>query len=131
MNPDTLLYRMVSPSWIQRGIATSQTFKPTRKDNGRLSVYDGDQITPQDAYEHYTGSPPGLGQTAVGVLAVAVAECESLNLTVKLDGDPIPAHAIIDFTALSRRNTNRAADELKQIANARGWQHRPNPNPPP
>ena len=127
MNSDTLLYRMAHPSWMRDGIPTSQTFKPTRKDNRRLSVYDGDQITPQDAYEHYTGSPSGLGQNAVGVLAVAVAECESLNLTVKLDGDPIPAHALIDFAALSRRNINRAADELKQIATARGWQHRPNP----
>ena len=129
MNSDTLLYRMVHPSWMRDGIPTSQTFKPTRKDNRRLSVYDGDQITPQDAYEHYTGSLPGLGQNAVGVLAVAVAECESLNLAVKLDGDPIPAHALIDFATLSRRNINRAADELKQIANARGWQHRPNPPP--
>ena len=127
MNSDTLLYRMVSPSWIQCGIATSQTFKPTRKDNGRLSVYDGDQISPQDAYEYFTNPPPGLGQRAVGVLAVAVAECESLNLTVTLDGDPIPAHAVIDFTTLSRRDINRAADELKGIANARGWQYRPNP----
>ena len=101
MNSDTLLYRMVSPSWIQHGIATSQTFKPTRKDNGRLSVYDGDQISPQDAYEYFTNPPPGLGQRAVGVLAVAVAECESLNLTVTLDGDPIPAHAVIDFTTLA------------------------------
>ena len=127
MNSDTLLYRMVSPSWMQRGIATSQTFKPTRKDNGRLSVYDGDQISAQDAYEHFTNPPPGLGQRAVGVLAVAVNECESLNLPVKINGDPIPAHALIDFTALSRRDINRAADELKEIANARGWQYRPNP----
>ena len=126
MNSDTLLYRMVSPSWMQRGIATSQTFKPTRKDNGLLSVYDGDQISPQAAYEHFTNPPPGIGQRAVGVLAVMVAECESLNLTVKLDGDPIPAHAVIDFTTLSRRDLNRAADELKGIANAHGWQYRPN-----
>lgn len=92
-----------------------------------MSVYDGDQISPQDAYEYFTNPPPGLGQRAVGVLAVAVAECESLNLTFKLDGDPIPAHAVIDFTTLSRRDINRAADELKGIANARGWQYRPNP----
>ena len=127
MNSDTLLYRMVSPSWIQRGIATSQTFKPTRKDNGRLSVYDGDQISPQGAYEYFTNPPPGLGQRAVGVLAIAVAECDSLKLIVELDGDPIPAHASIDFTALSRRDINRAADELKEFANERGWQYRPNP----
>ena len=125
MNSDTLLYRMVNPSWIQRGIATSQTFKPTRKDNGGLSVYDGDQISPQDAYEYFTNPPPGLGQRAVGVLAVARAECDSLKLPVELDGDPIPSHAIIDFTDLGRRDVDRVGDELKERANARGWQYRP------
>ena len=29
MNSDTLLYRMVSPSWMLEGLPTSQTFKPT------------------------------------------------------------------------------------------------------
>ena len=64
MNSDTLLYRMVSPSWIQDGSPTTPTFKPTRKDNSRLSVYDGDQISPQDAYEYFTNPPPGIGQKA-------------------------------------------------------------------
>lgn len=57
MTPDTPLYRMVSPSFMKDGNPTSQVFKPTRKDNGRLSVYNGDQISPQATYEHYTGSP--------------------------------------------------------------------------
>ena len=127
MNPDTLLYRMVSPSFMKDGNPTSQVFKPTRKDNGRLSVYDGDQISPRDAYEHYTGSPPGLGQNAVGVLAVTVAECESLDLIVSPDPLPeFPEHTLIDFSALSRGMLKYAADELRVIANARGWQYRPN-----
>ena len=126
MNSDTLLYRMVSPSWMRRGRPTSQTFNPTPKDNGRLSVYDGDQISPQDAYEHFTNPPPGLGQKAVGVLAVAVAECESLNLTVS--PDPLPdflQHAVIDFTAISGNGIRRTARQLSKSADARGWQYRP------
>ena len=128
MNSDTLLYRMVSPSWMREGRPTSQTFKPTRKDNRRLSVYDGDQISPQDAYEHFTNPPPGLGQIAVGVAAVAVAECESLKLTVT--PDPLPGfaeHSMIDFAAHSRKGVEIAAGELNDFANARGWQYRPNP----
>ena len=122
MNSDTLLYRMVSPSWIKDGSPTTPTFKPTRKDNGRLSVYDGDQISPQDAYEHYTS----LGHKAVGVLAVTVEECESLGLTVSLDPLPgFPEHAVIDFTDLSGNRGRRAASALREIANARGWQYRP------
>ena len=124
MNSDTLLYRMISPSWMQDGNPTTPTFKPTRKDNGRLSVYDGDQISPQDAYEHYAS----LGNKAVGVLAVTVAECESLDLTVTPDPLPgFPAHALIDFTALSGNRIKRAARQLNKSATARGWQYLPNP----
>ena len=122
MNSDTLLYRMVSPSFIQDCLATSPAFRPTRKDTGRLSVYDGDQISPQDAYEHYTS----LGHKAVGVMAIAVAECESLDLTVS--PDPLvgfPEHATIDFTARSRKRIEIASRTLKERANARGWQYRP------
>ena len=123
MNSDTLLYRMVSPSWMQDGSPTTPTFKPTRKDNGRLSVYDGDQISPQDAYEHYAS----LGHKAVGVLAVTVEECESLNLIVSPDPLPgFPQHTVIDFTDLSGNKRRRAASDLIEIANARAWQYRPN-----
>ena len=127
MNSDTLLYRMVSPSFLKDGLATSPAFRPTRKDNGRLSVYDGDQISPQAAYEHYTNPPPGLGQTAAGVLAVTVSECESSNLAVT--PDPLrdfPEHATIDFTAFSRNRIKVASRELNDFANERGWQYRPN-----
>ena len=126
MNSDTLLYRMVSPSWMRRGRPTSQTFNPTPKDNGRLSVYNGDQISPQDAYDHFTNPPPGLGQIAVGVLAVAVAECESRNLVVNPDPLPgFPEHSAIDFSAISGNESRRVARQLSKIANARGWQYRP------
>ena len=123
MNSDTLLYRMISPSFIQDRFAISPAFKPTRKDNGRLSVYDGDQISPQAAYEHYAS----LGYKAVGVLAVSVAECESLDLAVTPDPLPgFPEHTTIDFTTLSRKGTELAARTLRERATARGWQHRPN-----
>ena len=122
MNSDTLLYRMVSPSFIQDGLATSPAFRPSRKDNGLLSVYNGDQISPRDAYEHYAS----LGHKAVGVMAIAVAECESLSLIVR--SDPLvgfPEHTTIDFTARSRKRVEIASRVLKERANARGWQYRP------
>ena len=126
MNSDTLLYRMVSPSFMKDGLVISPAFKPTRKDNGRLSVYDGDQISAREAYEHYTSPPPGLGQRAVGALAITVAECESLNLAVSSDPLPgFPEHAAIDFTGLSGNRSKLTAGELNDFANARGWQYRP------
>lgn len=124
MNSDTLLYRMISPSFIQDGFSISPAFKPTRKDNGLLSVYDGDQISPHAAYEHYAS----LGYKAVGVLAVSVAECESLALAVTPDPLPgFPEHTTIDFTTLSRKDIEIASRALRERANARGWQYRPNP----
>ena len=68
----TLLHRQVNPSWVHLGRVTSQAFKPTPKDNRRLSVYDGDQVTAHRAWSHYTGD---LGFTSIGVLAVTVSEC--------------------------------------------------------
>lgn len=49
VNEATHLHRQVHPSWVQDGRATSQAFKPTPKDNGRLSVYDGDQMVAEKA----------------------------------------------------------------------------------
>ena len=55
MNPETLLDRHVNQSWVQQGVPSSQTFRPTQKDNGKLSVYDGDIIVSAEAvYEHWT-----------------------------------------------------------------------------
>ena len=126
MNSDTLLYRMASPSFMKDGRATSPTFRPTRKDNGRLSVYDGDQISAREAYEHYTSPPPGLGQRAVGVLAITVAECESRDLIVSSDPLPgFPEHAAIDFTGISGSRIRVVARALREFASARGWQYRP------
>lgn len=42
MTPDTLLLHQIHPSFIQYGRVTSQAFRPTPKDEGFLSVDDGD-----------------------------------------------------------------------------------------
>ena len=73
MTPDTLLFRQVNPGWIREGRVTSQAFKPTAKDEKKLSVYDGDQVTAQQAYVHYTSR---LGLPSVGVMAVNVPLCQ-------------------------------------------------------
>ena len=42
MTPDTLLLRQIHPSFMQYGRVTSLAFRPTPKDEGFLSVGDGD-----------------------------------------------------------------------------------------
>ncbi len=120
MNPETLLYRMVHPSWIQEGSFTSQVFRPTPKDNGRLSVYDGSQITPEAALHHFTNRALG-SQEAAGVVAVTVDECQTAGIAVIFDGKPYPEHAYLDFAGLTRSAIRRKADRLKELAAERGW----------
>lgn len=84
----------------------------------KLSVYDGDQISPEEAFDHFTSV---LHQQSVGELAVTVAECASLDLKAEADPEPFPEHAIIDFTGLGRRDVESKGKKLKSIADARGW----------
>ncbi len=114
----TFLFRQVNPSWVQDGHITSQVFKPTAKDNKRLSVYDGDRINAENSWKHYTKS---LGYESVGVLAVTVAECEREDLSVESDPTPFPEHAVIDFTGIAESEMKRKAKRLKAAAESRGW----------
>ena len=122
MTPETLLYRQVSATYVQHGEITSQVFKPTVKDNKRLSVYDGSQISAEDAWKHYVQT---LSHGSIGVVAVAVQECTDLQLGVETDPAPFKEHSIINFAALSRSQIERKADSLKQRALERGWQFGP------
>ena len=125
MNPDTLLYRQIHPSWVKVGRTTSQAFRPTPKDHNRLSVYDGDQITAEAAWNHYTLKLP-----SDGVMAVTLAECQQQQLTAIADPlQDFPAHALIDFTELTGNEARRVARQLNRAANARGWQFGPVAHP--
>ncbi len=124
MNSDTLLHRQVNPAWVQQGRITSQVFKPTPKDNYRLSVYDGDQVTALQAWLHYTNE---LGFSSIGVVAVTVAECEALELTAETDPEPFPAHAVIRFDTCTPSQIEKKAKHLKAVGEARGWLHRTGP----
>ena len=122
MNAQTLLHRQIHPSWVQDGQVTSQAFRPTPKDEKKLSVYDGDQISPADAFSHYTG---GQGLASVGVLSVSVEECRAIDLDALPDPEPFPEHAVIDFGDLPEKAVKSKGKLLKSRAVARSWQHGP------
>ena len=126
MTPETLLQRQVSATNVQHGEITSQVFKPTAKDNKRLSVYDGSQISAEDAWKHYVRE---LNYGSIGVVAVAVQECIDLQLGVETDTATFEEHAVITFTDFSRSQIERKADALKQRALERDWQFRPGDAP--
>ena len=118
MNDRTNLYRQVHPGWIRNGRLSSQAFRPTPKDRERLSVYDGDQITPEAAYIHYSQS-----YMSAGVLAVTAGECRNLHLPVVPDPSPFPEHVAIDFSHFSKSQAGRLAKRLAKLARDRGWQY--------
>ena len=121
MTDDTLLLRQVNPAWIQSGRITSQVFRPTPKDSKRLSVYDGDQISAEEAWSHYVKE---LELSSVGVVAVTVAECEEQDLPVTPDIAPFPEHVVIQFDGCSNSQIKTKAKRLTQAAEGRGWQYR-------
>ena len=126
MKGGTLLYRQVNPSWMQNGRVTSQAFKPTKKDQGCLSVYDGSQITAEDSWRDYTTR---IGYPSAGVIAVTVVECQTEDLQVIPDPMSFPEHVVIDFQNLGRRQVERKAKILHAHAVQRGWQYRPDAQP--
>ena len=121
MTDETLLLRQINPSWIQQDRVTSQAFRPTPKDERLLSVYDGDMITPERSWEHYTKQ---LSHKSVGVMAVSVIECKGQELTVQPDPKPFPAHAVIDFTGFGTNQIEKKSKRLRGAAESRGWQFR-------
>jgi hypothetical protein len=104
---------------VQQGHITSQVFRPTPKDEWQLSVYDGDQITAERSWHHFTSS----GHNSAGVMAVTVEECSSQELKVEADPATFPEHVLIDFRDLAENQIRRKAKHLKAAAEARGWQY--------
>lgn len=118
MNDGTLLLRQIHPAFIQNGRVSSQAFRPTPKDRNQLSVYDGDQIEPEDSHAHYVDE---LGLTSVGVMGVTVKECQQLDLPARADPQPFPEHAVIDFSAHAKSAVEKKAKLLRKQAAERDW----------
>jgi len=118
-----MLLRQVHPTFIPDGQLTSQAFMPFPKDEGKPSVYDGDQISAVDSYKHYTEV---LGNVSDSVWSVTCAEVRATGLTsapAPLEG--FPSHSVIDFTAHPEKDFRKLAKKLKGFAVARGFLYSP------
>ena len=122
MNGDTRLYRQIHPEFINRGRVTSQAFHPSSGDPCNLSVYDGDQITAEKAWRHYTSK---VQLKSAGVMAVIVDECKRMGLKCVLDRDPYPEHALISFGGFTKSRVKKASKSLRAAAESRGWVFQP------
>src|SRR5688500_13443064 len=122
MTENTLLLRQVNPYWVQDGRPTRQTFKPTAKDEGKLSNYNGDMIKADAAWQHYTGV---LNLASAGVLAVSVGEFAAEQLPAAPEPEYFPEHVVVDYSAFGIKDIERKSKRLSVIAVARGWQFTP------
>src|ERR1700736_6110108 len=86
MNPDTLLLRQAHPNFMDGELPTSQVFIPNSEDEGKMSAYDGDQISPEDAYVHYTEV---LKKQSKSVWALTKQEVDTHGVTGS--PDPLPS----------------------------------------
>lgn len=117
-----LLHRQVNPDWVQDGEFSSQALKPTPKDQGKLSVYDGAQISAADSFTHYTSVQK---LKAAGVVSVSTIDVDAAGLRWAIDGIPFPQHGHIDFSGLSGSQVKAKAAQLKAKALSRGWTYLP------
>jgi hypothetical protein len=120
-NPDDLLFRQIHPAWIDDGVPSSQAFKPTRKDDGMLSIALGGLSTAEGAFVHHTTV---LKLASIGSWGVSVAEVSATGLTGY--AEPLadsPAHGFIDFRELTRGQVESKAKVLLAGARARGRLH--------
>ncbi len=123
MTANSLLHRQAHPQFVPDGKLTSQVFVPFPKDDGLLSVDDGDQIDAAGAYDFYTTV---LGLESCGVWSVTKAESESAGVgVIPTPEADRPSHASIDFREKSEKQCRKIAKQLKASALARGCQFAP------
>ena len=125
MNINTLLLRQVHPSFVLKDnisvqvfTASSQTFRPTPKDDLKLSVYNNEKFSPQESYNHFISQE---GNFSFEVLAVNSLECQKESLTCLEDNNPFDGHSIIDFSGKSKGQIEKSAKYLRSAAMSRGW----------
>lgn len=121
MTPQTLLLRQIHPGFIQQGRVTSQAFRPTPKDENKLSVDNCDKINAFDSFKRFVSNPQCQ---SMGVMALSLDECVHESLQVLEDAAPYPEHCSIDFDGLSSGQISKKAKVLRKHAETRSWQHR-------
>jgi hypothetical protein len=119
MDRDELLLRQVFPGWIdEEGVLTSQAFRPSKGDEGKLSIARGSLTTAEAAFKHYTTE---LCLRSAGTWAVTVGEALDAELqSYDEKNEKVPAHGFIDFRELGRGEAERRAKRLLARAKARG-----------
>lgn len=124
MNPTTLLLRQVHPNWVKEdGTAASPAFWPFPKDKNLLSVDDGDRVSPENSWKHFTSRPDCK---SAGVWGFLVQEATDYNLPCADDPQADnPYHVLVDFSTHHEKQQKAKAKILSARANSRGCLFKP------
>jgi hypothetical protein len=118
MQKTSILLRQVHPHFYKNGHVASVSFLPNTDDNGLLSVYDSELITPESSWQHFTGI---LKKRSAGCWGVSVEEAEQCELTARCLSDGyFPEHAVVDFTAHIEKVRKVKSKILAERAELRG-----------
>lgn len=127
MGDDELLYRQIHPNWFEDGLPTSQGFRPTGKDDGKLSV---DRSTVFTAEESFLLHHDDKGLATAGTWGLTVAEFAAEDVGCRPDPlersytEPAnPAHAVADFSLHGGGKCKLIGKRLRNVAVARGRVH--------
>jgi hypothetical protein len=113
-----ILWRQIHPGFLHDGEVSSQAFRPTPKDDGKVSMRRQAFGAGRAYVDHQR-----LGFRTAGTWGVSVGEVMHTQARAVDDasapGRP-EAHAYIDYRHLNRRQTEATAKLLKVAAIARG-----------
>jgi hypothetical protein len=124
---DELLWRNAHPDWLVDGELTSQAFRPTPKDQKKLSSTRESKVAAEANFKEYTEE---FSLESIGVWAVTVGEAQDQTIPAIYDehSPTIPSpcltgHTSLDFTAVSNNQAKRIGGRLRDRAEERGKQH--------
>lgn len=121
-----ILFRQIHPHFYSNGKPASNRFLPSKSDEGKLSVDRSSLTTAEQSHGLYTSN----GKQSVAVFGLSVAEFGAEGLRAfedpleETDDNPAnPAHALVDYRMLDKRQQKEAATRLAAKAIARGCLH--------
>lgn len=117
-----LLFRQVHPSFIQAGRVTSQAFRPTPKDEKKLSTNRSTKTTAKESYTLHTKEKKLSSDGVWGVTVEEVNEIADLEIIEDPLENPLDlSHTLIDFSKLTPESSVKAiGSKLADKARSRG-----------
>lgn len=122
-----VLFRQIHPSFMEDNEPSSDRFRPSVRDQHRLSVDRSALTTAAEAHARFVSG----GRKSVAVFGLSVGEFDAENIPCSEDPIPAsanepenPAHALADYAAHELATQKLVAKRLKRLAVARGCLHR-------